>query len=305
MSFDLFFCWERKGRIDFGSVCSWAEGLGYFDRSQTQLCYRNEETGVYFTLDFQAKPLEEDEGPEIPEGYFDTGLSFNLNFNRPSFFGHEAMPIVEDLAGKLALSAYDPQARESENLLVTKVKANDLLQNWLRCNRNAILTMIEHAGLSTPPQLSLKKSMYKWNYSKERKNLQRKYGEGIFVPTLSPVRRIGSNRGELAFVCTQGVPCLVPTSDWVFIGRDRKAHFWSGKQSEIGVISARRFRELVADRLESIDLDLSLHLLPPKLTREVGGLLEGCEFEFPREEFEVLPPDGFVDIELGPETLPN
>lgn len=305
MSYDLYFCRERQEYIDFGGICSWAEEVGSFKRSDNQLWYQNEDTGVYFSLDFTAEQSPEAEGPEIPPGYFDTGLSFNLNFNRPSFFGHEAMPIVENLAEKFGLFAFDPQAHDSEGVLQLNVKADHLLKSWLRSNRNAILAMIEHAGLSTPPQLLIEKSMYKWNYSKEKKNLQRKCGEAIFVPTLSPVRRIGSNAVELAFVCTQGVPCLVPTSDWVFIVRDRKAHFWSGKQSEIGVVSVGQFQGLVADRLEPFNSDLSLRLLPPKRTHDISSLLQSCEFEFPREEFEVLALDEFVDIELDSGTAPN
>ena len=95
MSFDLYFCWERRERIDFESVCSWADEFAYFERKDDQLWYQNEDTGVYFSLDFAGGPSEEGEGPDMPEKYFNTGLSFNLNFNRPSYFGHESMPIVE------------------------------------------------------------------------------------------------------------------------------------------------------------------------------------------------------------------
>jgi hypothetical protein len=305
MSFDLFFCWERQVRIDFGSVCSWAEGFAYFEREENQLWYRNEDTGVYFSLDFAGEPSGDTEGPEIPEGYFDSGLSFNLNFNRPSYFGYEAMPIVENLATKFGLCAFNPQGRDSEHLLLRNVNSNDLLQSWLDHNRRAILTMIEHVGLATPPELSLEKSLYRWNYSKDKKNLQATCGDQIFAPTLLPVRRVGSNHAELAFVCTQGVPCLVPISDWVFIVRQRKAHFWSGKQQEVGVVSARRFRGLVSGKLEEFNSQLSLWLLPPLATTAVNKLLQTCDFDYPKEEFEVLALDGFVDIDTVPKTAPN
>ena len=110
MSFDLFFCWDRQERINFEAVCSWSDALAYFERNDNQLWYRNEDTGVYFSLDFEGKQPAEGEGPEIPEGYFDTGLSFNLNFNRPSYFGYEAMPFVENLSKRFGLFAFDPQA---------------------------------------------------------------------------------------------------------------------------------------------------------------------------------------------------
>jgi hypothetical protein len=190
-------------------------------------------------------------------------------------------------------------------LLIRDVKSEDLLKSWLENNRNAIVTMLEHAGLATPMEMPLSKSMYRWRYSRRKKHLQTKCGKDIFVPTLSPVRRTGSTLAELAFVCTLGVPCLVPTSDWVFIVRERKAHFWSGKETEVGVVSARKFRDLVACHLESFDSDLSLDLFSPKLTSDVMRLLQTCEFEFPRDEFAVLALDEFVDIEVDRNIAPN
>jgi len=306
MSFDLFFCWLRKERIDFASVCRQAESWGHFERTDRQLWYRNEDTGVYFSLDFEAESPNEGQRPDIPEGYFDTGLSFNLNFNRPSYFGYEAMPIVEHLASSFALSAFDPQASDSEHLLLPKVNADDLLRSWLSNNRNAILTMIEHAGLSTPPQMSLEKSMYRWNYSKNKRTLEERCGEQIFVPTLSPVRRSGSSHAQLAFAYTQNVPCLVPDSDWVLVVRKKKAHFWSAAESEVGVLSASRFRELAVESLRDFDSnDLSMRVIPLETSFRVSKVIQSCEFEFPKQEFEVLAPDEFVDIEIGPGTRQN
>lgn len=306
MSFDLFFCWPRKERIDFTSVCRQAESWGYFEQTDNQLWYRNEDTGVYFSLDFEAEAPADGEGPDIPEGYFDAGLSFNLNFNRPTYFGHEAMPIVERLAVNFALSVFDPQASDSEHLLLTKVNADDLLRSWLRSNRNAILTMIEHAGVSTPPQMSLEKSMYRWNYAKNKKSLEATCGEQIFVPTLSPIRRTGSGHAQLAFAYTQGVPCLVPDADWVLVVRKKKTHFWSAAESEVGVLSASRFRELAAESLRRFDSNgLSMRILPPECSSRVSKVIQTCEFEFPKQEFEVLAPDGFVDTEIDPANRPN
>jgi hypothetical protein len=306
MSFDLFFCWNRQERINFEAVCSWSDDLACFERNDNQLWYRNEDSGVYFSLDFEPKQPAEGEGPEIPEGYFDTGLSFNLNFNRPSYFGYEAMPVVENLSRRFGLFAFDPQARDLENQLWRDVKSHDLLQGWLEHNRRAILTMIEHAGLDTPPQMLLEKSTYRWNYSIKKKELQRKCGDQIFVPTLSPIRRRGSSEAQLAFAYTQNVPCLVPDSDWVLLVRNKKAHLWSTAHSEVGILSARRFRELVSGHLETFDSNEdSLQVLSPKATSGVNKHIQNCEFEYPKEEFEVLAPDGFVDVEIGPGSRPN
>ena len=82
-------------------------GSGYesLTRNDAQLWYENPKTGVYFSIDFEPKaPESPGDAPPIPDGYFDTGLSFNLNYNRPSYFGFEAMPFVEQVAARFGLT---------------------------------------------------------------------------------------------------------------------------------------------------------------------------------------------------------
>src|SRR5262249_59243797 len=63
--------------------------------------FRSPETGVYFSVDFEAQaPTSPEDGPDIPNGYFDSGSSFNLNYNRPTYFGLESMPVVEKQVGR-------------------------------------------------------------------------------------------------------------------------------------------------------------------------------------------------------------
>src|SRR4051794_17603126 len=106
MSFDLYFCWHDEQPIGFGSVVEWSEKHRHFQRQDDRLWYSNEDTGVYFSIDFEIKDTEES---VIPSDYFDSGLSFNLNFNRPSFFASEAMPLVVDLCENFRLAVFDPQ----------------------------------------------------------------------------------------------------------------------------------------------------------------------------------------------------
>src|SRR5215813_11272337 len=108
MSFDLYFCWRKQAPIDFDLVAEWAKKHNHFQRQNSQLWYNNEDTGVYFSLDFEIKDSEDNVIPE-DSGYFDSGLSFNLNYNRPSFFGYEAMPIAEMLASTFSLGVVNPQ----------------------------------------------------------------------------------------------------------------------------------------------------------------------------------------------------
>jgi len=299
VSFDLFFCREKEEPTDFSAVCVWAEHLDLFKRNTNQLWYENSETGVYFSFDYDAQPAKDPDESQIPAGFFDTGLSFNLNFNRPSYFGYEAMPIVEHLVTQFHLFVVNPQADSEEQMLIREVSAQSLLESWLDHNRRAIVTMSKDLGYISPLQMPLTQSIYRWNYAKAKKGLERRCGNDIFVPNVSLVRRVGSNQVAPAFVYTDGVPSLVPISDWVFIVRDRKQHFWSGKKTEVGVLSSTEFRNLTGEYLKDFDHDqLGLRVLDPASAREVSSLIQSCEFMFPRDEFEGVAPDGFVDIDL-------
>jgi hypothetical protein len=116
------------------------------------------------------------------------------------------MPIVEDLAGKFGLLVFDPQARDPEHLLSAGCESRRTITKLARNNRNAIVTLLEHAGLPTPLKMPLPKSLCRWNYARTRKTLEVKCGDGVFVPTLFPIRRVASNQIDLACECTEDVP---------------------------------------------------------------------------------------------------
>jgi hypothetical protein len=92
----------------------------------------------------------------------------------------------------------------------------------------------------------------------------------------------------------------------VLVVRKGEAHFWSARDSEVGVLSAARFRELAAESLKRFESnELSVQVLPPEGSSRFSKVIQTCEFEFPKQDFEVLAPDGFVDIEIGVGTRPN
>src|SRR5271168_1931511 len=154
MSFDLYFCWRNAERLNFEEVTAWSNGIGFFKRNDTQLWYSNPNTGVYFSFDFEEAPESPDDGPDIPDGYFDSGLSFNLNYNRPTYFGLESMPVVEKLASRFGLSVLNPQEDfdASESLLAAD--SDILTRSWVRHNQQAIRVMIEQPNSSRPLSMS-------------------------------------------------------------------------------------------------------------------------------------------------------
>jgi len=300
MSFDLYFCWRNPHRINFEEVKAWAEGDGCFKRNDAQLWYTNPKTGVYFSVDFEAQAPElTEDGPDIPDGYFDSGLSFNLNYNRPTYFGLESMPVVEKLASRFGLSVLNPQEDfdASESLLAAD--SDILTRSWVRHNQQAIRVMIEQPNSSRPLSMSTAAAIYLWRYAKAQEDLERTCGEGIFVPRLAPVQRKGHTEVGRVIAYTESLPTVIPECEWVFIVKRKHGLFRSKKQDEIVVISADTFRETLANYIRPFHWKgPDVQIISPEFADEAGKITRAIERTLPRSEFEILGADSFVDIDL-------
>jgi hypothetical protein len=293
MSFDLYFCWHNKQAIDFDAVDEWTQQHGLFKRKGDQLWYDNPDTGVYFSLDFEIKDPEE---LLIPRGYLDSGLSFNLNFNRPSFFAHEAMPIVADLCQNLGLVAFDPQAPD-EQAISENPEASVLTNSWMQHNQQAI-TALELEGVVPLPRMRSAASINLWNYSRDRQKFQATVGEDIFVPTLLPFRKTGSGDVTTAIVCSSGVPMIVPESTWVIITRPKKRWMGLSEDTETGVLSARSFYEALGNFILPFERwNRTGRFISPESAIAVAKVLKSINSLIPTQEFETVARDGFIDLE--------
>jgi len=298
MSFDLYFCSPKSGRIDFDAVAAWAKERGPFVRNPNQLWYSNEDTGVYFSLDFESNEPATPEDARVPEGAFNSGLSFNLNFNRPSFFGYEARPHVEQLARRFDLRVFNPQSNAPD--FATEAEAKNLTESWLDHNRRAILTLTEQEpSFPSPPYMPLEHSLYLWRFGIAKAKLKLICGEDLYVPRLAPVHQKDSKVVSRAFTCTQGVPTIVPESEWVFIVRGKKSFFKPKEKPEVGVISRETFNELFDRYIEPFEFsETGVRVIRPESVKKVGNLLKSLEGMLERSEFDVVGTDSFVDIEL-------
>lgn len=299
MSFDLYFCWRKPDRINFDEVKAWAAETECFRPNSAQLWYSNPKTGVYFSFDFEGKAPElPGDAPEMPDGYFDSGLSFNLNYNRPSYFGFEAMPIVERLASRFGLDVVDPQNLDGgDSVLVADREA--LTRSWIHHNRRAILVMIEQSDFSRPLSMPAAASLYLWRYGKAKEDLQRTCGEDVFVPTLAPVRRKDDPKAGRVIAYTEGLPMIIPQCEWVFIVSRNRGFLRSKKAKEVRVISSNTFRELLAGQIRSFDWqEPDVQIIRPESAERAGEIIRVIDATIPRSEFEVIGTDSFVDIDL-------
>jgi hypothetical protein len=294
MSFDLYFCWHKREPVNLDSVADWSQKHRYFQRKDSQLFYSNEDTGVYFSLDFEIKDAEES---VIPSDYFDSGLSFNLNFNRPSFFGYEAFPLVVDLCENFRLAVFDPQESDGQAVNHNPGIA-ELTNSWLRSNRNAVVTIKEYNKGFSISRMPLSTSRYLWSYSRKKQDLQAKLTDDIFVPTLFPFRRGGSESIETAVICTSEIPMIVPASEWVVIQRPKKRFLGIKEETEIGVVSASVFNSAVGDLIIPFtDWELSVRIINPESAGAAAKRLKSIQDMLPLKEFERVALDSFIDFE--------
>lgn len=300
MSFDLYFCWRKNDRINFEEVKAWTEGNDCFKLNDAQLWYSNPKTGVYFSFDFEAKaPESPEDGPDIPDGYFNSGLSFNLNYNRPSYFALEAMPIVEKLASDFGLGVANPQGNLDGHESATMADSEMLIQSWTNSNRQAILLMMEQPKASRPLSMPSAASFYLWRYGTAKADLERSCGKDVFVPSLVPVQRKGESKAARATVYTEGLPTIVPECEWIFIVRRRKGLFRLKGKHDVSTISSETFREMLGSHLKPFHWpDPLVQIIGPESAEKSGKIVHAIDRALPRSEFEVIGTDSFVDIDF-------
>src|SRR5690349_4007908 len=98
MSYDLYFLRRpEQAALSREEFSAYFANRPNYTVQGSQAWYANEDTGVYFSFGFgdgsdgvEDEPEEDLEPP--PDELTSTGLSFNINYFRPHFFGLEAEP---------------------------------------------------------------------------------------------------------------------------------------------------------------------------------------------------------------------
>ncbi len=119
MSFDLYFCRREEADITVEELRAWATRHEYFTENEHEgtinFAYENEDTGVYFSVGHGfpesafGNTQEDGAKPRFKDGAYPVSVDFNINYIRPSFFAHEAMPLMVDLAESFDLLMGNPQ----------------------------------------------------------------------------------------------------------------------------------------------------------------------------------------------------
>ena len=216
MSFDLYFCW-RAERVGEDALLRHMEALPNTNSSQSddghlrQFEYVGPATGVYCLFDL-ASEVEGDgqDGPSLPGGYVQSGLSVSINFLRPHFFALEIMPIVAGIADALDLTVYDPQA---ELMYERGTSPDVLVGSWISHNDSVTRGLAMKVDPIRKPYLPRDQALYWWCYMRDLERYQAEVGEDIFIPSLVFLR--------------DGESRVLPTVIWP--AEERGRHFWRSR----------------------------------------------------------------------------
>jgi hypothetical protein len=273
MSFDLYFCGQNK------SAPSVRELKGYFSSlplvhvndvaaGGVEFCYQNESTGVYCL--FSYSPLD---AAEL-QGCGSTGLTFNLNFHRPSFFAYEAMPLVENVCKHFDLTVENPQDETVQQADVTS-----LISSWRNHNTwamGAMKTVAREEGMELHylPEAS---ATAWWQYMKVQQALEESIREDIFVPSLmilmNPAKQLFT-----MLLWPKGISQFFPRSDYVFVQREKKRLF--GTKEEKGLVAYDSIIEKIGHLLDDYEFGgLQIKCLRPEKTSQVTPLIQTLDLE--------------------------
>ncbi len=127
--------------------------------------------------DFSYSPLDANE----LEGCGSSGLSFNLNYVRPSFFAYETMPLVEAFCKRFNLIVEDSQEET-----LGPADASHLIDSWRSHNAKAMGAMTDVAKEEDMElhYLPEPRATEWWRYMSVRQGIEDALTEDNFVPSL-------------------------------------------------------------------------------------------------------------------------
>jgi hypothetical protein len=290
VSYDLYFCSRERREPFFDDVIAWSGKYPPFKKtSDTQLFYENEDTRAYFTI--EQSSTDDTNELDTPTGMSATGLSFNVNYVRPTFFALEAMPVAESLAREFDLTMLDPQGEGTGAF-----SADQLTVSWSKSNRWAISAVAERDPASLfylSPDRATGFWRYMSNYPALTKELE---SDGVFVPRQSLIAQKNSQRAGTALVWTQGIQLVIPQTDWIFVVYPKS--FWR-REDKILCFSSETVLAPMEQYLREYDRRRGLRILPPENRDKADKILKNLPGGLAAEDVKRLSPDRCVDVPFG------
>jgi hypothetical protein len=204
MSYDLFFK-PRIGTFKQERFFEYFRLREHYVQSSLQFWYKNEDTGVYFSFEFQ-----EPDQAGLP-------VALNINYFRPSYFILEAEPEVTDFVRHFDLLVSDPQMH---GMGEGDYQTDLLISGWNHGNEFAYSTLTDAVSQRDNISSFASAKLFRiWTWNRSRKKLQRQVGDSKFVPRIIFIRI--DQQIFSAAVWPDGIPALIPPVDYLIVPRKK------------------------------------------------------------------------------------
>lgn len=298
MSFDLYF---YKRTEDMFSEQDFADYLNKnlpsnISEHPKQWDYENEETGVYFLIDWN-EPNTEQEDIEIFDSFKDfTNLNFScsINFFRPRYFGLEIFPIIDKLVKDLDLFVLNAQDELNHDKPL-KYPDNYIRDQWIRHNDKVTRDQYDELGFKYFP---LDKSNYMWWYMFHRQEIQNNLKEDVFIAGYFLLQSNEDNKIYTVTTWTNHIPCVLPPVDYIIIQKNYKRLFKTVEQT--GIVSYATIMDKFGQYFEPFNHEIpNLKIIHQKESDIIEKDFNNLKIWKTTKEFgSMIGMDGFVNIEI-------
>lgn len=215
-------------------------------------------------------------------------LCITLNYNRPTFFALETLPVVESLCKHFQLLIEDPQED-----FIGPASFNELIKSWRVHNERAVKALKAHGTALN--YMAERKANEWWEYARVREKVATNLGDAVFVPEVFIIKRPSGEPFRM-IVCPKGSRQLLPPADVVWIDRSNSTDVG---EADSGLVSFDSFLSLVAPHTSDYRFGTqSYRLLDAHEHPEVNSLTRDLEL-IPTSKHEQVGPDGFHDVVLS------
>lgn len=200
MSYDLYLTSPTLTRESFARFF---EGRTHYREAGW---YANEETGIYFSFQFNG-PEEDDDDPEMPSVLRQDHVAFNLNYFRPHVFGLEAEPEVSAFVSAFGCTIHDPQLHGMGDGPYSR---DGFLSGWNAGNAFGYSAITERSVTDNALVVedAAIERVWRWNLQLAAK--QEADPDGHFLPRVSWAKRVDDGATVAFAVWGEGVAIALP-----------------------------------------------------------------------------------------------
>ncbi|BCJ86602.1 hypothetical protein [Effusibacillus dendaii] len=246
--------------------------------------YENQITGVCFWFCLAATPYVDEEVRAF-SGFRYTGLSFGVNYCRPSYFMYEANPILLRLVNQLQLYVFDPQA-DAASTVPFQPYSDELVRSWQAGNRRSSLKSPNRVTLSQ------EKAYSAWRYLYLYPHFKSSLSDQHFIPKLFFVRTKEGVKTSVVFPYPDVEHQLIPDVDYLYVKIPSKK--WIFHRTVEGLVPFEQLRCLAPDAFSAVNEPIPHYLLVNP--QPVETVLLRCR-RLGRSEYTILENGSFIDID--------